>query len=245
MKNIDKEFNEIKNYNDFELIDDFLIKIGKNPSQNALKYIRYFIKNLEMPIKKKILINLVWSLGEIGKLYIIDDFFVDFLIDEFFSSDQWIRKEILDAFIKISKQKDLNKFRSIFQIISASLGDVYKPVVLSGLELSALFNNFPEFVNRALLRTLNRNDKEIFKRAQEFFENQYNIDMIFKILDKEENYKILERQGLRRLLSSICRSAFEAENLKEKIEKSNWSSEYKKIFLEEIETLQKILLKNI
>ncbi|MHA1274044.1 MAG: hypothetical protein ACTSVV_15035 [Promethearchaeota archaeon] len=245
MENFNKEFEEIKNSNNFELIDDFLIKIGKNPSQNSLKYIKYFIENLNSQTKNKITINLIWSLGEIGKLYLIDDFFVTFLINEFFNSDQWIRKEIVDALIKISKQKELNKFKDIFKIISFSLGDYYKPVVLDGFELCILFDNPPNFVNKALLRTLNRNDKEIFKRAQEFFENQYNIDMIFKILDKEATYKILERQGLRRLLSSICRSVVEAENLKEKIEKSNWSSEYKKMFLEEIETLQKILLKNI
>lgn len=244
-ENIEDEFRNIQNSGNPELINDFIIKIGKKPHKKYLKYIKDLIENSNTEIKNKILLNIAWIIGEIGKLNVLDNYFIDFLIDEYDNSDQWIRNEILEALFKIYQNKKINCIPAINTLIIASLSDDYKPIILNGLKLCMFFEEIPENVMKIVLRNLNKKDKDISLLIQEILEKKFNFLKLFNFLDKDYNYKILNKIGIRKMISSICTCLFDVEDFIKKIEESNWEREFKDLYIEELKILQKIMIKQL
>ena len=70
-------------------------------------------------------------------------------------------------------------------------------------------------------------------------------DRIFNLLSMSENYKFLKPRGIRSLLLIQFKSVINAESFKEMILNSNWDENYKEIYLKEINTFERILIKNL
>ena len=84
MKLSNQEFDNLKESNNPVVINDFIIKLSENPNIEHLKYLNHFIETLEPQIFDKIKLNLIFLIGEIGKLSALDMKFHRFLLETYY-----------------------------------------------------------------------------------------------------------------------------------------------------------------
>ena len=107
MENLEKEFKKIKDSDNSDEINDFLIKIGKDPQLAFISFLNHFIEHPKKVFYENIKMNLIYDLGQIGRIIDLEDSYIDYLINEYYKSDRWIRNEIILVFNKISEKKSL------------------------------------------------------------------------------------------------------------------------------------------
>jgi len=237
-------FEKAKKSENMEEINDFLIKLGKNPKIDYLKFLDFFINETEGPMYEKIKINLVYVLGEIGNLTKLEDNYLQKLIDIYCTSDRWVRKEVIQAINKISKESNLNE--NIIGLLGNALMDDYLPVILSALGVLLNFKIFPNSILRNFYQVLNSKESEIVDFCIRVLETvPLETQSIFELLNFSENYKILKPQAIRSLLLTKFKSLLNLESFREKIFNSGWDNSFKENYLKEIDTLQRILIKNM
>ncbi len=243
MENLEKEFKNVKDSDNPDEINDFLIKLGKNPQYNHITFLKYFIEITDLEIHEQIKINLVYDLGEIGKLKIIDVKFIDYLIKEFYNSDRWIRNEIIVAFKKISMNTDLSE--EVIQLIGNSLKEDYAPIKTNALKALSYINNIPKSLLKNILYILNSSNSELEELSTNILRKSIkNENILVDLLDSFENYKILNKKGIRSILLIYFNSVDSLESLRNLILDSKWDVSFKEMFLNEIDDYQRLLLKN-
>lgn len=237
-------FEEIKKTKDPEKINDFLIKLSEDPYEDYLEYIEYFKNDLDAQIFEKIKLNLVFLLGEIGKLTALENKFINILMDTFYSSDRWIRNEIIQAIGKISTKTNLTE--DVIKLIGYAVNDEYPPIKVNALQVILNFEDLPLTIMKNIFQALNSKDFELeflcIKILEKFLPD-YN--QLFFSLNYQENYKILKTKAIRALLLAYFRSVLNIESFRQKISTSNWEIDYKKDFIKEINMYEKILLKKL
>ena len=107
MEKIEELFQKVKNSEDSEEINDFLIELGNAPQEEYLSYLDYLLKNCTPSLINDIKINLIYVLGQIGKYMKVTDNNLDYLHQEYFQSDQWVRNEIIKALYLIAINRTL------------------------------------------------------------------------------------------------------------------------------------------
>ncbi|TFG25327.1 MAG: hypothetical protein EU529_01235 [Promethearchaeota archaeon] len=243
MEKLNKEFKNVKDSDNPDEINDFLIKLGKNPQHNHITFLKYFIEITDPEIHEQIKINLVYDLGEIGKLEIIDVKFIDYLMKEYYNSDRWIRNEIIVAFRKISMNTDLSE--QVIQLIGNSLKEDYAPIKTNALKALSYINNIPKSLLKNILYILNSSNSELEELSTNILRKSIKNEFILvDLLDSLENYKILNKKGIRSILLIYFNSVDSLESFRELILKSKWDINYKEMFLNEIDDYQRLLLKN-
>ena len=239
-----QKFDEIKNSNSPDLINDFLIQLCENPKAEHLEYLDYFIKSVDPQIFAKIKLNLVFVFGEIGNLTALPDDYLKLIVEEYYKSDRWVRNEIIQAISKISKKSELNE--KTVELLSNALKDEYIPIKISTLNLLLNFKRLPDNILINLIRLMNSKDSEILEGCRKVFDKiPQQADRIFLVLNVIDKYKILKPRGIRTLLLIQFKSIINAESFREMIVNSNWEENYKKNYLKELDTFESILLKNI
>ena len=242
MENLDKKFEKIKISDKLDEINDFLIEIGKYARIEALGYLNYFIKNKTSEVYNNIKINLIYALGEIGKILKLDNSHIDFLISEYYNSDRWIRNEIILAFDKISINMKLSE--KIIEFIGRALNEDYEPIKANSLKVLLHVENIPIFALKNVIQVLNTSTSEIeelsTKILQKVIRNENNL---FDLLKFSETYKNLNKKAIRSLLLIRLNSIASLESFRELISKSNWDNEFKEKFLNEIGNYENLLLK--
>lgn len=237
-------FEKAKKSENKEEINDFLIKLGENPEVDYLKFLDYFINETEGPMYEKIKINLVYVLGEIGSITKLEEKYLQKLIDIYCTSDRWVRKEVIQAINKISKESNLNE--NIIGLLGNALMDDYLPVILSALGVLLNFKIFPNSILRNFYQVLNSKESEIVDFCIRVLETvPLETQSIFELLNLSENYKILKPRAIRSILLTKFKSLFNLESFREKIFNSGWDNSFKENYLKEIDTLQRILIKNM
>lgn len=237
-------FEKAKKSENMEEINDFLIKLGENPKIDYLKFLDYFINETEGPMYEKIKINLVYVLGEIGNLTKLEENYLQKLIDIYCTSDRWVRKEVIQAINKISKESNLNE--NIIGLLGNALMDDYLPVILSALGVLLNFKIFPNSILRNFYQVLNSKESEIVDFCIRVLETvPLETQSIFELLNFSENYKILKPRAIRSLLLTKFKSLFNLKSFREEIFNSGWHNSFKDGYLKEIDTLQRILIKNM
>ena len=73
----------------------------------------------------------------------------------------------------------------------------------------------------------------------------YDSAWLFNLLNTLDNYKILKSRAVRSLLLIQFKSIMNLESFREMILNSKWDEDYKKIYLDEIDTFERIFVKNI
>ncbi len=244
MEYISDSFEKAKKSESVEIINDFLIKLGKNPKPDYLEFIKYFINETEEDIHEKIKLNLVYALGEIGSLTKITDNYLQKLINIYYTSDRWVRNEIIQAIKKISKKSKLNE--SIIGLLGIALNDDYLPIKLSALEVLRNFKIFPNSILRNFFQVLNSKESEILDLCRRLLKSvSLETQSIFESLNSSDNYKILKTRAIRSLLLINFESIFNLESFREKIFNSGWDNSFKENYLTQIDTFQRILLKTL
>ena len=159
MELLNREFDKIKESNNPEMINNFLIRLSENPKEQSLKFIDFFINETEEGIYEKIKLNLVYSIGEIGSLAKIEDFYLQKLIDMYYTSDRWVRNEIVQAIFKQSKISALNE--NVILLIGNALNDDYPPIKINALKVLLNLTQVPDFVFINIFRILNSKDSVV------------------------------------------------------------------------------------
>ncbi len=236
----DKEFQRVKNVNNADVINDFLIRLGKDPEPNHLEYIDFFIKrNASLD---KIKINLFYVIGRIGGQTTLGDEYLEFLEKQYYLSDRWERKEIIIALNSILSNTKL--IRNFKKLILSALSDAYTPIRIEAIKLLCIVNEVDEEIQQKLLLSLNMDDEEYVTKCIELL-NMLRLDAntIYSHLNSSKLYAKLKKDTIKNIILIFSTSLFELEKLHEFILKSEWIHEHKNYFLKEIETILKILLK--
>ncbi|MFX1340258.1 MAG: hypothetical protein ACFFDK_16735 [Promethearchaeota archaeon] len=246
MDELTEKFEKIKKSKDPDEINDFLIDIGNNPKSEHLIIIEYFIENYDSVLYSQIKLNLIYILGQIGLNQSLNNKYLDFLIEEYFSSDRWIRNEILSALYKIANRTKLSK--KVFDILKYAILDDYLPISINATKALLLYENIPNDTFKKIFRLLQTQDvslqDQISNVLKKFIKNEYHL---YELLNDSENYRIFTKKAFRFLLLTFFNSAMSLSNLesfRKLIESSKWDINNKKIFINEIDTYQKILLRN-
>ena len=239
---LNQEFDEIKESNNPDKINDFIIKLSENPNKEQFKYLEYFIDNLNTQILDKVKLNLIFALGQAGNLALIEEKYLNFLHKTYHYSDRWVRNEIIQAIEKISKKSKLNE--NVIFLIGNALNDDYTPIKINALKVLLNFKQVPDFIFTNIFRVLNSKDSAVLEECRRVLKllDSYNL---FGLLNQLDNYKILKPRAIRSLLIIQFRSILNLESFRELILGSNWDDDYKMNYFKEINTFQRIMAKNL
>ncbi|MFW9827131.1 MAG: hypothetical protein ACFFEY_05855 [Candidatus Thorarchaeota archaeon] len=244
MVSFENEFDSLKESNNPEILNEFLIKLSESPNIKYFEFIEYLISKLDNNIFEKIKLNLVYLIGEIAKTSVIDVKYLDFLNNTYYTSDRWVRDEIIQAIEKTSKRNEIGE--KLIKLIGYGINDDYLPIRIDALKAILSLDKIPIFVYKNIFLALNSRENELEKISSEILsKNLSDYRELFNILDKAENYKICKSNAIRSLLLTFFQSTFNLEFFRKKILNSNWENEHKKMFLNEINTYEKIILKKI
>ncbi|MFX1567381.1 MAG: HEAT repeat domain-containing protein [Promethearchaeota archaeon] len=244
MELLKNNFEEIKKTNDPEIINDFLINLSKDPDKGYLRYVEYFKNNLDPRIFEKVKLNMIYLLGEIGKLTNIEKKFINLLKDTYYSSDRWIRNEIIQAIGKISTNLDITE--DIINLLGYAVNDDYFPIKVNALQVILNLNELPAILSKNIFQALSVKNTELESlciKILDKFIPDYN--QLFFALNFQDNYKILKKHAIRALLLTYFRSVLNLESFRQKISNSNWENEYIENFLKEIDIYEKIIMKKL
>jgi len=245
MDKLIEKFEKVKDSKDPDEINDFLIEFGSNPKKEHLFIVDYFIENYNPVIYRQIKLNLIYFIGQVGIEQSLNDKYLDFLIKEYYSSDRWVRSEIISTLYKIANHTTFSE--NIFDILKYAILDDYLPISLNAMKVLLLYENIPNETFKKIFKLFQTPDstlqEQISKVLQKFIKNEYHL---FELLNESENYRILTKKSFRFLLITFFNSAMSLSNLesfRELIENSEWEINNRKIILNEIDTYQKLLLR--
>lgn len=232
------EYIELK---DFDSINDFLIEISRAPNENDLKSIDILINVPDLELRKNYLLNLVFYLGEIGKIVILDQKYVNFMKTVYFQSDRWVRNEILTSILKFMH---VEKSEDLFIIIRNAITDEYPPIKLNAIKIINQIDTIPEDVLTRVMLNFRSDNSEIISYSSHIIKkiiksNQILINLLKKVNDINPHIEIIL---IRNLLITLFESVMELEHFRDDLSESELPEEFKLKFLNEIKIMQKILL---
>ena len=244
MKLFHQDFDDIKDSNNPDIINDFIIKLSENPKEEHLQYLKYLIDNLDTQILDKITLNLIYMLGELGNLTSLGETYLNFIHETYLHSDRWVRNEIIQAINKISKKSHLNE--KIILLIGSALNDDYAPIKINTLKVLLNLKQVPDFIFTNIFYVLNSKDSEVLEGCRRVLETIHlETHKLFDLLNNLDNYKILKLRAIRSLLLIQFKSIINLESFREIIGSSKWDNSFKENYLKEIDTFQRILIKNM
>lgn len=243
MEDIENILLKIQDNTNPQEINDILIELSKNSNEKTLVIVDYFLDSLNATILNKIKLNLIFLLGAIGKVTVLNRKYLNFLVESYFNSDRWVRNEIIQSFLVILQNHEYNN--EIYQIIEHALNEDYAPIKKSALSVLMILKELPEKVLLTLLRVLNTNNEEIVEMGLKILKRGVQTgDELFELLNISKGYTILNKSIVRVLILEYFDSISELELLIEKINSSKWEEEYKILCNTEINSFQRILKKN-
>jgi len=123
-----------------EELNRLILNLVKNSSHTDLQAVLKLINSSPIELVKKIILNLIYTIGEIGKKFEVSSEIHEFLYSFYFKSDQWVRKEIIESLGKIALKQTLNQ-KSI-DLLYISLKDEYPDLKLKSIEI---FTNHEQY----------------------------------------------------------------------------------------------------
>lgn len=241
---VKKLFHDIKKSHSPERMNDFLIELGEHPDQGNWEMIDFFITQLNKKLFEKIKINLVYVIGAFSSKEIFPKKFLTFLVDIYYQSDRWVRNEIIKTFINIIEEQQVNK--KIIDVLETSIKEEYSPLKKNALEAISKLENLEPSLIRNIMMIMDNRDSEVLDKCKKILKKEIkNEQQLFEILNYDKSYTFINKRAFRVILTYFFKSAINIEPFRERIENSNWETKYKHKYLKEIDTFQKILLKNL
>ncbi|MFX1329819.1 MAG: hypothetical protein ACFE91_16945 [Promethearchaeota archaeon] len=241
MKPSTEDFKKLK---DPEKINDLLIKFSENPDVEHLKYLNYFIDIPNTQLINKIKLNLVYLIGEIGLKLPLDHKYLNYLLESYYTSDRWVRNEIIQAFGKVSTKIDMTD--DIIRLIGYAINDDYDPIKFNALKIIYEFEILPRMILRNIFQALNykdRGNEDLY--ANIFHKFLPDFHQLFDSLNNQENFKLLKSKSIRFLLLTYFQSSITIESFRKMILDSNWEEHFKELYLKEIDVYEKILIQKM
>ncbi len=242
MEDIENILLKIQDNTNPQEINDILIKLSKNSNEKTLIIVDFFLDSLNATILNKIKLNLIFLLGTIGRVTVLNRKYLNFLVDSYFDSDRWVRHEIMQAFLVILENHEYNN--EIYQIIELALNEDYLPIKKSALSVLMILKELPEKFVLSLLRVLDTNNEEIVEMGLKILKRSVQTgEELYEFLNNSKVYTILKKSIVRVLILEYFDSISELESFMEKINSSKWEKEYKILCNTEINSFQRILKK--
>ena len=243
MEDLNKLSKEIINLKDSEKINDILIQLSKNVTQDVIPIVDCLITELDINQLNKVNLNLIFLIGELGNIMELEPRHLDYLINSYYKSDRWVRNEIIQAFFKILKFRTPDNL--ILNLIEDGLKEDYEPIQVNSLRVLNLYDEIPPETHRIILSMLKPIKSDLIELAVKILNKPFkNEEEIYKFLDCHQNYKILNKEKIRIILTEFLPSIHQLENFQKKITDSDWQDEIKTMILQEIMTLERIFLKS-
>ena len=165
-------------------------------------------------------------------------------METYYSSDRWIRNEIIQAIGKVSTHSEITE--DVVKLIGYAVNDDYSPIKVNALQVILNLETFPPIIRKSIFQALNSRNSELEAlciKILEKFLPDYN--QLFFSLNYLDNYKTLKTKAIRALLLVYFRTVVDIESFRQKISNPNWEIDYKDDFLKEIDIYEKILLKKL
>ncbi|MHA1412460.1 MAG: hypothetical protein ACTSO4_07570 [Promethearchaeota archaeon] len=224
-----------------EAINDFLIALKDKPMEDIFSIIDYILNIEDQEILSKILLNLTYLLGELGKNYNLDEKYINFLHQQYFRSDRWVRKEILET-LKKMLQFNNKVSKKIEEIIYNGLSEEYIPSKIIAIEILDLMGKIPSYFYPRIIKLLDSANQKVLESLEKIVKKYFkNDEELLQILNDDENYKLLNKNSIRIILITLFQSIESLEKFKSKIFETNWSRKHKELILNEIRVYEKIL----
>lgn len=237
-------FRELVKSEDVSLINNYLVEASRHPEKEDLKKINFLIKDASTSVLEKIKLNLIYFLGEFGKIQQLDAIYIQFLVSSYFNSDRWIRNEILETFNKLSKENELTD--EIINILAYALLEDYDPTKYNALNVIKKLDFLPDLILKNLLKILEYSSRELVESIIIIIKFHFeNSQALFSMLNSSENFTFLEKNSIRSLLVAYFDSIINLEAFRKKIIDSEWPEKHKTLIYNEIDTYQKILARSV
>jgi hypothetical protein len=237
-----ERFEELKESNNPEELNEFIIKLAEDPREEYLDFVSYFVKNLSEPLLNKVKINLIYLIGVLSKKLAIDQFFLEFLKKQYYLSDRWIRNEIIKALSEIAKKQPLKD--KYIELISISLREEYIPIKKNALEALNKTIKIQYPFLKEILPLMGSHNSEITEKSKKLLTREINnYRELYHFLNIEDNYKMMNKNNFRAILVAFFNSVFYLEEFRKLLQDSNWENDHKQVFLEELDTYERLLLK--
>jgi hypothetical protein len=242
---MDNEYiRKIRNIKNPEILNDYLILLSKNANKISTNILDFIINDLDSHLIEKVKINIIYLLGEVGKVSKLEDKFYQYLLNNYFESDRWIRDEILQAFIKISDNFTPND--KLIDLLSFSINEDYVPIKEKTLELLSLLEKIPTKILLNLMTNLDSvNSVIVEKSAKVLKQNIKDHIGLIDFLNNSENYKQINKRIIRSLLINYIDTTDELRNFENDVLYSEWELEYRNLIMNEIKIYNKLLLKGL
>jgi len=244
MEDIENILLKIEDNTNLQEINDILIELSKNPNEKSLVIIDYFLDSLNATIFNKIKLNLIFLLGAIGSVTVLNKKYLNFLVESYFNSDRWVRNEIIQSFLVILQKHEYNN--EIYQIIEHALNEDYAPIKKSALNVLMILKVLPEKVLLTLLRVLDTNNEDILEMGLKILKRSVQTwDELFELLNISKSYTILNKFIVRVLILEYFDSISKIELFIEKVDSSKWEEQYKILCKTEFNSFKRILKKKV
>ena len=242
MDEIEKIIIKIRNTTNPQEINNILIELIKKPNVKLLAIIDYLLDSLPITILEKVKLNLIFLLGGIGNISVLNQKYLNFLIENYYNSDRWVRNEIIQAFLQILQYHEYNN--EILEILKYALNEDYTPIKKGALNALMLFKKLPKIDLKNLLKVLDTDNSEIGEKGiivlKKYIQNGNDL---FGALNTSKNYTILCKSIIRILIIAYFDSKDELESFRERINSSKWEDNYKNLCNTEITSFQNIFMK--
>ena len=188
------------------------------------------------------MLNFIYVIGEVGLKQEVPDEIMDILHKLYMKSDRWIRREIIQSLGKISRKRDLNQ-KSI-DLINLSLNDEYNDLKIVALDV--LIENakyvsldyFNRFISLLDYREAGIGEKSLSALKKILKDEKFLVEKI------KEKQTPLNKFQIRKLITLYSDSVRKLSDLRNAIESVEISREIRDLFLAEINTMMKIILRN-
>jgi hypothetical protein len=236
-------FEEIKNSDDPNEINEYIIELAEGPKEGYLPILDYLIEDISETLLDNIRVNLVYLIGELALTTTIPRKYLDFLKTQYVRSDRWERNEIIKAFKNIVKHQEIK--REYIDVIATAVKEDYLSLKKNALECLIEIQSIGEDNLKKILLSIDTNEREVIKKARKIIRKELsNQERLFKILNKDGFYRFISKYAIRTILMTLFKTVMRVESFRERIAKSDWKNPAKRTFLKEIDTYEKILLKN-
>ncbi|TFG16595.1 MAG: hypothetical protein EU531_06060 [Promethearchaeota archaeon] len=241
MNNNEKIITKIQE-NDFNLnlINDIIIELSQRPNPLHFEIIDFLLDTFNNEELSKININIVYLLGELGKITSLEQKYIQYLYETFYVSDRWIRTEILKV---LETNIEVVKSNSNFiQVISSALKEEYESNTIIALKIIRQLDKYPAPIFKSFLVVLNKAQSKLKETIDKVINRHFKDEsLIFELLNQNNNYRILKPHGLRLILQAFFPSTNKIENFQTLIENSDWEEENKSQFLKEIDIIRNLV----
>jgi len=234
-------FEEVKDSESSEDINEFLIALGREIEDSHRNVIHHFIKKIKTPLGESFKLNLVYVIGELGKKVPLEEALITILIEIYYQSDRWIRNETIQAFGKIYQiEPPLPK---VMEIVARALMDEYPSIKLSSAKILANMAEISPLALRNILRTIDTHDKDLMRYYKKIIFNHLHTEHdLFYILDSENLYAILKPRSIRNIIMTFFDNVLPLKSFGALIDHSTWEMEQKELFQKEINDFMRALV---